>query len=102
MSIPLNFTIFLQTAYHATRVGSRNAINEGSPNVEELASASHRVRTTCVTQHGTCANVVLIQEGETHVLFIKKLAFLWMANKQQTDPWCVISSVDGAEHIFIS
>jgi hypothetical protein len=63
-------------AYHATCVCSGNAVYKGSPDVEVLASASHGVGTTCVTQRGTCTDIIFVEESETHVLAIKRLATL--------------------------
>lgn len=54
--------------YEATRVSRRDTVNQCAPNVKELASATHSVRTTGVAQLGTGIYVVLVNESEAHIL----------------------------------
>ena len=69
-------------AYHSAGVCSGNTIYQCTPDVEVLASASHRVSVTSIAEMSTCSDVVSVEEGETHKLIYRTMiinrVFRWM------------------------
>ena len=54
--------------YHAARICSGDSLNDGSPDIEVLASSAPAVGTAIVTLVSTCVDIVLVQECEAHIL----------------------------------